>query len=322
MLRSQSQAPRSGAQPLRAPILIGIVLLGLLGGSATSASAADGGPGAVRAGIASAAAFPTFDHIYLIVMENHDYGRIVGNARAPYINGLISRYGLATRYRAIRHPSQPNYLALLGGSTFGVRDDGHHNRSQTNLVDQLETAGRSWHVYAQDYPGGCSQVDSYKGASVDLVGLRGKYVRKHNAALTFTDISHDPARCARITHLSGFSAAAADFELIIPNLMNDMHDGTIAQGDAFLRKFVPRITGDAAFASSLLLITWDEGSDRPTGDGGRVATIVVSPMSRLGFRSSKRHDHYSLLHTIETAWGLPCMRQTCSANDLREFFAP
>jgi phosphatidylinositol-3-phosphatase len=304
VLTPNAQAPRIPGRSIGAPILICLAMLGLPGAQAKAASV------------------PAFDHIYLIVMENHDFGTIVGSERAPYLNKLIGRYGLSARYRAIRHPSQPNYLALFGGSTFGVRDDGHHNRSQTNLVDQLEAVGKSWRVYAQDYPGGCSQVDSYKGSSVDLVGLRGRYVRKHNAALTFTDISHDAARCARITDLSGFSASAADFELIIPNQMNDMHDGTIAQGDRFLKSFVPRITSDAAFASSLLLITWDEGSELHTGDGGHVATIVISPLSRPGFRSRKRHDHYSLLRTIETAWGLPCMRHTCSANDLREFFAP
>jgi hypothetical protein len=111
------------------------------------------------------------------------------------------------------------------------------------------------------------------------------------------------------------------FELIVPNMTNDMHDGTIAEGDAFLRGFVPRITGSTAFAQSLLLITWDEGTTS-LGGGGHVATLVISPRVRAGFRSAISHTHYSLLRTVEDAWGLGCLNHTCTANDLREFFAP
>jgi acid phosphatase len=268
--------------------------------------------------VAASAALPAFSHIYLIVMENHEYGSIVGDPRAPYLNGLIRRYGLATGYHAVSHPSEPNYLALLAGSTFGIRDDGLHNLAGRNLVDQLAAHGHTWHVYAQDLPGRC-----YAGAvahgGIDLVGAAGWYARKHEPAISFTDIATNAARCSRITHLAGFSPTAADFELIVPNMTDDMHDGTVAQGDAFLRAFVPRITGSGAFAASLLVITWDEGSTS-LGGGGHVATIVVSPMVRAGFRSAVSHTHYSLLRTVEDAWGLGCLNRSCSANDLREFF--
>ena len=263
------------------------------------------------------AAVPGFSHIYLIVMENHEYGSIVGSSRAPYINALIRRYGLATNYTAVAHPSEPNYLALFGGSTFGIRDDGVHSIASRNLGDQLDAHGRTWHVFAQDLPARCSTVASARGG-VDLVGLGGWYVRKHEPAISFADIART-SRCARITRLTGFSPWAANFELIVPNMTNDMHDGSIAQGDAFLRAFVPRITGSAAFAHSLLLITWDEGTTS-LGGGGHVATLVIAPSVRAGRRSSIHHTHYSILRTIEDAWGLGCLANSCSANDLREFF--
>lgn len=266
----------------------------------------------------AATSVPHFRHIYLIVMENREYGAIVGSRQAPYINALIRRYGLATNYRAVTHPSEPNYLALWAGSTFGIHDDGVHDLRATTLADQLEAHGRTWRVYAQDYPGRCSTAAVARGG-VDLVGAAGWYARKHDPAISFVGVSRDPARCARITHLAGFSPSAADFELVIPNTTNDMHDGSVAQGDAFLRAFVPRITGSPAFADSLLLITWDEGSSS-LGGGGRVATIVVSPSVRPGTRSAVAHSHYSLLRTIEDAWGLGCLARTCAANDLREFF--
>ncbi len=275
---------------------------------------------AMAGGGAAPAAIPDLHHIYLIVMENRGFGAIVGNADAPYINGLIAEGGLATSYDAVSHPSEPNYLALFAGSTFGIGDDGVYHLGGRNLADQLAAGHRSWHVYAQDYPGGCSQVASARGP-VDFAGAAGTYARKHVPAISFTDISNNAPRCARITHLAGFDPAASDFEMIVPNLTNDMHDGTIAQGDAFLRSFVPTITESAAFADSLLIITWDEGTSNQ-GGGGRVATILVSGAVPAGYRSAVRHDHYSLLRTIEDAWGLGCLRRTCHANDLREFFSP
>ena len=123
----------------------------------------------VSAALTASPGIPSFGHIYLIVMENHEYGSIVGNSEAPFINGLIHDYGLATDYFAVSHPSEPNYLALFGGSTFGVRDDAAHTVARLNLADRLEADGRSWHVYAQDVPGPCSTV-SYHHGSRDLDG--------------------------------------------------------------------------------------------------------------------------------------------------------
>jgi phosphatidylinositol-3-phosphatase len=275
--------------------------------------------GASVASAARAGRLPAFDHVYLIVMENRAYGSIVGNPDAPYINSLIATYGLATNYDAVSHPSQPNYLALFGGSTFGIRNDGIHNLAKSNLADQLQRAGLSWHVYAQDYPGNCSKAGYVRGG-VDLLGPGGWYARKHNPAISFLDISRRPRRCARITSLASFNPAAANFELIVPNSINDMHNGTTAQGDAFLKSFVPLITGSPAFAHSLLLITWDEGSGG-AGGGGHVATLVVSPLlSRPGMQSAVAHDHYSLLRTIEAGLRVGCLRRSCRANDLAEFF--
>jgi len=269
-------------------------------------------------GVTTASYVPAFTHIYVIVMENKEFGSVVGSTRAPYINFLIRHYGLATNYTAVAHPSEPNYLALWGGSTFGVSDDGVHNITARNLSNQLAARGRTWHVYAQDLPRRCSTASSASGG-VDLVGAAGTYARKHEPAISFTNISRSLIQCSRITRLSAFSPTAANFELIVPNLTNDMHDGSVAQGDAFLRAFVPRITGRASFANSLLVITWDEGSTS-LGGGGRVATIVISPREKGRYQSATAHNHYSLVRTIENAWGLGCLNLTCSANDLREFF--
>ncbi|MGH9418713.1 MAG: alkaline phosphatase family protein, partial [Thermoanaerobaculia bacterium] len=262
---------------------------------------------------------PAFEHVYLIVMENHEYGTIVGNTNAPYLNSLIATYGLAANYDAIGHPSEPNYVALFAGSTLGVTTDGRYDLTAPNVADQLEAAGKSWHVYEQDYPGQCLTGSSAKGG-VDLVGLAGYYFRKHNPAISFTDIAGQPMRCALITSLASFDPSAASFELIVPNTFNDMHSAPVATGDAFLKDFVPLITGSPAFADSLLVITWDEGN-WGIGGGGHVATLVISPLlAHPGMQSTVAHDHYSLLRTIEDGLGLPCLANSCQANDLSEFF--
>ena len=262
-----------------------------------------------------AAAVPAFSHIYLIVMENKEYGSIVGSSEAPYLNWLIRHYALATNYYAITHPSEPNYVSLFSGSTQGIRDDGVHDFSGKNLADELDAHGKTWRVFAENDPRGC-----YTGAtSSDGEDGSGTYARKHEPAISFTDISRDRSRCGRITDLGHFSPATANFELIVPNMCHDMHDCSIRTGDSFLSMFVPRITQSSTFTNSVLFITWDEGSTS-MGGGGHVATIAISQHIVAGIRSSIPHNHYSLLHTIERAWALGCIGDTCTANDLGELF--
>ena len=259
---------------------------------------------------------PSFAHVFVILMENEEATAIVGNTAAPYINGLANQYGLASSYTAVGHPSEPNYLALWSGSTQGVTDDGVYNfASGTTLADQIEASGRTWHVAAQNVPLGC-----YTGATASNGGDgTGTYARKHEPAISWTSVSGNPTRCANITDFSHFDPTVGNFWFIVPNLCNDMHDCSIATGDSFLQGFMPKILASSAFANSVVFLTWDEGTTA-TGGGGKVATIVVSPLGKPAFVSSTSHSHYALVRTIENAWGLPCLANACSANDLREFF--
>jgi acid phosphatase len=264
---------------------------------------------------AGPSARPAFAHIYLVVMENHEYDTIVGSADAPYLNGLIARYGLATDLHAVAHPSEPNYLALVSGSTQGVHDDGVYNLDAPSLFDQIEAAGKTWHVYAQGYPGSCSGTD-FTGDVVDGPGVAGQYARKHNPAISFNSISRNPGRCARITDLAGFDPAAADFELIVPNQNNDMHSASVATGDQFLRSFLPSILDSPAFAAdSLLIVTWDEGGS-DAGGGGHIATILATPKMAPGTRFDGAATHYSVLRTIEDAWGMPPLGAAADATPI------
>jgi phosphatidylinositol-3-phosphatase len=257
----------------------------------------------------------TFSHVYVIVMENKGYDNIVGNSNAPYINSLIADYGLATNYNGVAHPSEPNYLALFSGSTQGVADDANHDFSGQNLADQLEARDKTWQVFAQNVP-----LDCFTGATATGgEDGAGTYARKHEPAISFTDISTSPPRCRNITDFTHFDPATADFEFIAPNLCNDMHDCSVATGDAFLRNFVPAILSSPAWQQGgVLFITWDEGEGLFSSN--QVATLVISRAVPKGFQSDVAHDHYSLLRTIEDAWGLGCLNKTCAANNLNEFF--
>lgn len=310
----------------RARSILGVVLASALVAACSDSAAAPQSPAPASSSSAPASpsaraagtGLPHFAHVYLLVLENEEYSSLVGSADAPYLNGLIAKYGLASNYYGVAHPSQPNYLALFSGSTQGVTDDGNHDLTGASLADQLDAANKTWSVFAQDYPGGCFAGASKSGTG-EGIGAAGSYARKHNPAISFTAISSNPSRCARIANFAAFDPAAADFELIAPNQCNDMHSCPIATGDAFLSTFVPRITSSPAFADSVLFITTDEGKS-DSGGGGQVLTLVISPLGKTGFTSATRHDHYSLLRTIENSWGLPCLAQSCSANDMAEFF--
>jgi phospholipase C len=233
----------------------------------------------------------------------------------PYLYGLSETYGRADQFHAITHPSQPNYLAFWSGSTQGVTDDADHNLAARSLSNQMTAAGRSWRTYAQDYPaGGCNTGSAYSGG-VDGPGVAGTYARKHNPAMSFTFVSGG-SQCANIQSLASFDPSV-NFAFVAPNLCNDMHDCSPAQGDAFLRAFLPRVFTAPEWAHTLLVVSFDEGATNVNG-GGRVFTMVAR-QGLAGVTSSTPHDHYGLLRTIQDIFGLPCLNDSCDATPLDEF---
>jgi hypothetical protein len=251
-------------------------------------------------------------------MENHGLERVLGSNGLDYVTDLVERYGLAENYHAVGRPSQPNYLALFSGSTQGVTDNDPHDIAAPNIADQIEASGRTWRAYAENVPPDC-----YTGERArDGRDGKGEYARKHAPAISFTSISGDPQRCANIKDFSAFDPAASDFAFITPNLCHDAHDCSLGDADDWLASFLPRILYSPAYQDGgVVFQTFDEAEgDVPTG--GQVATIVISSDVERGLRSKVAHDHYSLLRTIEDAWGLGCLANSCAANTLAEFFPP
>jgi phospholipase C len=264
---------------------------------------------------------PDFTHIYIILMENKESDNVIGSGAAPYINSLARQYDVAANFFGTTHPSLPNYLELLGGSTFGVTSDCLTCYvNATNLVDQLEAAGKTWKAYMEDMPSPC------------FVGYSGDYAQKHNPFIYFDDIRTNPTRCANIVPLSEWSrdeaqGNVANFVWITPNLCHDTHDCDVSAGDAWLKGFLPTIFAAPDWQSSVLFLLWDEGvSDAgccQIAHGGHIPMLLLSPLAKPGFTSTVNYDHASVLRTIEEAWGLTPLRDaacSCTAA-LTDFFA-
>ncbi|MHB1004723.1 MAG: alkaline phosphatase family protein [Chloroflexota bacterium] len=276
---------------------------------------------------------PGFGHIFVIMMENQNYGEVIGSPDAPFINDLASKYGLAARYYAVVRHSLPNYLALVSGSTQGVSSSDCVGCSfdATNIVDQLEQHGKTWKAYAEDLPQPCFNG---KSAAPTNGGGTALYVRRHNPFMYFKDVTDNPVRCNNVVPLNRFTHdlqtnSLPDFVWVTPNLINDMHDGTVRQGDDWLASFVAPILISPAWKNDgLLLLVWDESSSGDQGccgatqGGGHTVALVVAPNAKPGYKSKAPYNHYSVLRTIQEAWGLDFIGHSgdTSTHSMGEFF--
>lgn len=239
----------------------------------------------------AAPAVPRFAHIVVVVEENRAYSDVIGSAAAPYINTLARSGALLTQSYAIRHPSEPNYLALFSGSTQGLTDDSCPHRYGTgNLGAQLRAHGLTFAAYAESLP-----YAGYRGC------FAGPYVRRHAPWTNFSNLPQTLAKPMRA--FPGDYARLARVSFVIPNLNNDMHDGTVATADRWLQLHLGSYVSWARTHNSLLVLTWDE-DDRSAGN--HIATIFAGARVRR-IRYSGRADHYTVLRTIEASYGLAAL---------------
>ena len=249
---------------------------------------------------------PTPDHIVILIFENHGYSEIIASANAPHINALAkdTLSALFTQSYGVEHPSQPNYLDLYAGCNQGVTGDavpGGTPFTTENLGSELVAAGRTFITYSEDLPN-----VGYNGASSNA------YARKHNPAANWmgTGTNQIPIQTNQ-----PFSAFPIDFSklpdvcYVVPNLNNDMHDGTIAQGDAWMFTNLNNYIQWAKTHNSLFIMTFDEDDN---SDANKVATIFAGQMVKAG-TYSETINHYSILRTIEDIYGLPYACNAASA---------
>jgi Phosphoesterase family/Putative Ig domain len=270
---------------------------------------------------------PGFDHVFLVYMENNNFSAtsntvdggagIIGNSQAPYINSLASSNALLTNYTAITHNSDPNYVAIAGGGTFGhtAGSGGLTSNCITtctfnvpSLGDRVDAAGKTWKQYADGANGNCdtSQHGSYYPDDVPFY-----YFPTMKNSTSYCQAHWQPLS-QMLTDLQA-TATTPNFVWFDADDCNDMEACGISAGDTWLSNTLPQLFSSPAWTSqrSLLIITWDEdGNNSPGGFGSgqsnQVATIVIgSPGTvKTGYQSTVRYDHYSTARTIEQALGL------------------
>ncbi|MDB5460835.1 MAG: phosphoesterase [Caulobacteraceae bacterium] len=309
-------------------------------------------------------AVPKYAHVIVIVEENKNYAQIMDPATAPRIAGLAAKYGEATQFFGEVHPSEANYVALLGGDTFGIHDDdgfychagmtdpachgaaaegyADHTATTEHLGHQLEAVGRTWKGYYENLPSaGSLAVTAGDPAYPDPTGKNAYYASKHSGFLNFASVQHDPRRAE---HIVGFDQLGADlasnrlpsFALVVPNQCNEMHgihgpnlppgcdsadpEALIRRGDRVVGDLVDKIQATAAWRSGdnfAIVITFDEGAGKtregccavtpeaPSNfGGGHIPTIVITNHGPRGVRDDTAYNHYSLLRTVEDAFGI------------------
>ena len=250
----------------------------------------------------SAQAMPRYDHIFVIIEENKGYNQIIGSPNAPNLNRLAKAYGLASGFYGAVHPSEANYIALLGGSTFGIHDDdafycrpgrvdafcshsrqpsyANHTIEGKSLMDQLQAKNLTWKGYFEDIPSSGSK------AVVAPDSVRALYAAKHNGFLNFKSVQNDPRLAQKVV---GFPQLTADLQSgklpsyshIVPNQCHDMHglaecfnlDQLIQMGDAIAGKLADQIMDSSVWTgpgNSAIVITFDEDnnpSEKPMPQG-------------------------------------------------------
>jgi hypothetical protein len=324
----------------RSAILLGLFLAGAL---------AIGRTGTVQAQT-PAPVVPHYDHVFLMVLENHGFSQIIGNPAAPHINKLANTFGLATQYFSVADPSEPNYVAMLGGNFFGIADDNAYylnKLKKPSLMSQMNAASLSWKGYLQSMPYVGYRGICYPVKCNGVPDLDPLYASKHNGITNFDSIQGSNSEFNKMGPLERLNDDLAsnnvpNFAYVIPDQCNDMHgapsyciDGgtpgdpqdqlLVTLGDNFVNTVVSQITGAAFWTTgnNAIVITFDEGADGDTGGccdanpgTGLVATIVIANHGPRGLKDPTPYNHYSLLQTLQRAFGLGCLEFTCDTANV------
>jgi phospholipase C len=265
--------------------------------------------------------------VFTIVMENHDAAQILGSKQAPYINQLAAGNAVAAGYHdSYVHPSEPNYIWMVAGQNFGILNDSDPNggnviTASSHFADQIEGAGLTWRTYQESMGNPCG------------LSSHGTYAVKHNPFAFFADINGwngstfvPGSRC--VDHVVDYSQLDVDLQsgnlpnyvFITPNLVHDMHDGTVAQADAWLAAEVPKILASPQFQNGgALFLLWDEGAN----NGDSPPFLAISPNAKPGFVSHVDYDTSSYLETVQTMLGLdplPCGDPASTVRPMDDLF--
>jgi len=255
----------------------------------------------------AAAAIPRPAHVVIVVEENRSQANIIGSKSAPFINALAARGAVMAQSFAETHPSEPNYLALFAGSTFGVTKDvcPVNAGAAPNLASELLAAGYTFAGFAEGLPAVGSTVCS-----------AGKYARKHVPWANFTNVP--PANSLPFSSFPmGNFASLPTVSFVIPDNDNNMHDGSVAQGDAWLNRQLSGYADWAAANNSLLIVTWDEDDN---SSRNQIPTVIYGAHVQPG-TYDEQISHYNVLSTLEQMYGLPKTGYAASAPAIADIWA-
>ncbi len=221
------------------------------------------------------------NHVFIVMEENHSYSDVIGNPQMPYLNSLAKAYSSAPGYYADTHPSIGNYFMLTTGQIITNNDGYMGTVTVDNVVRELLAAGKTWKEYSESIP-----YQGYYG------GDSGEYAERHNPLSYMSDVRNDPQQQQNLVPFTQLATDIANHTLpnygfIVPNLLHDAHDGTLAQADAWLQANIAPLLASPDFntpGGGLLIITFDESEDSDTQfGGGHVAWIAVGPDVRQHF---------------------------------------
>jgi phosphatidylinositol-3-phosphatase len=266
-----------------------------------------------------------------VLEENHSFSDVIGNASMPYLNGLVAANSLATQYYADAHPSLPNYFELTVGAgtsiTVTLGDAFSGVVTQDNVVRALAAAGKTWKSYAESLPS-----VGYLG------GDNGAYLRRHNPFVYFSDVQGSSSEAGNIVPFTQLATdistnSLPEYAFIVPDVNDDAHncpagmttctdDQMLAAADQWLSTNIAPLLASTAFGNSLLIVAFDEAEDSDTEHGGgHVAAVLVSPMVKAGYQSTKLYQHESTLRLMMEGLGVTDLPgAAATAPDMTEFF--
>src|SRR5436189_1648252 len=312
--------------------IIGLVLLmAVLAASQTIGFETSWQLQTVNATLSSGSAF---QYIVTILLENNGLCEVTpsvvsgcgsSSIPAPYLATLAQTYGFSTHYTAVDHPSEPNYVALFGGSTFGVTSDGYccFQLNAPNLVDRLEAAGLTWRAFAEDASGSgtCSFTPPRSGDHYPFIDFSDMKTSARCANMLTTTSPLDPEFLAAINGVT-----LPNYVWLTPNDSDNMHSSSITIGDSYLAALVPLILSSRMFTTqnAALFIVFDEGNDFcPTGNSKSDCVVAewAGPAVKKAYSSTTSYNHYSYLSTLEPNCNLASLTANdASAPPMTEFF--
>ena len=259
----------------------------------------------VSSGLAQSV-LPHSNHVIIVMEENHSYEDVFNTSQMPWLTGMARQYAYSTNSYSNAHYSIPNYMWLTAGQAVTFHDNTTAKFNVDNIVRHLQVAGKTWKEYADGLP-----YAGYTGYNV------GNYVERHNAFPYYTDVANSSERF-NIVPFTEFSADVAaqrlpDLAFITPNLIHDGHNGTLAAADQWLRTYIAPVLKTPAFqpgGDGVLIVTFDESHDndcRPNPScgplpgnvgGGKIATVIIGPNVKRGYRSSKLYMEQNILRTM------------------------